>query len=246
MCLHPWKGNEVTDVTLLVKACDRHNCVLRLLKSIRQFYPGVPVIVLDDGETDPGDAVYEHDVQYCFNQGADYGLSKGRNMLVDLADTRFVVILDDDFVFTRKTNLEALRHFVAGGIFDLAGGAVREQGGVKHFEGMLEMKGTTLHRTHVKLCAPGFVDAVPNFFLAERAVLQKLRWNEQLKLGEHQAFFLDAKAAGAKVGFLPDVEIYHDRLRPAVYIERKTRAFHYFNLFMKLYGIENVTGSLSS
>lgn len=56
------------------------------------------------------------------------------------------------------------------------------------------------------------VDVVANFFIAKTEKIRALRWDGDLKLGEHQDFFLRAKQAGLKVATCSDVKVYHKQV----------------------------------
>ena len=103
--LPPAAAHVVELVTFLVKAFERRACLLRLLHSLGRMYPGVRVLVLDDSqkpsleplELSAFAAVYGLQLRV-LRAEFDVGLSEGRNRLVDAAETRYVLLLDGDFV----------------------------------------------------------------------------------------------------------------------------------------------------
>jgi hypothetical protein len=110
-------------------------------------------------------------------------------------------------------------------------------------------KGDILHLSPLRSDgAPIRVDICYNFFAARREVLRKkVRWHNDLKMCEHQAFFLDAKAAGVRVGYLPTVEINHMPASSKNYGGyRNVRSTQFYERFLELYGLSEIRGSLSA
>ena len=120
---HPQKPNpllkDVTEksVTLIIKYMSkfRQEQVNALLKSIQQFYPNIRVLVGDDTHERkrPNDPPYVTPTWAHDNSNIkllllpeDCGLSMGRNILVQSVQTPYFVLLDDDFLFTKYTQIE--------------------------------------------------------------------------------------------------------------------------------------------
>src|SRR5690606_24174372 len=83
--------------------------------------PRLHIIVADDSKTPtPRQDVEYHSLPF------DGGISFGRNFLVSKVRTEFLVLLDDDHVFTRRTDLGAMMtrlktksiDIIAGDYFD--------------------------------------------------------------------------------------------------------------------------------
>jgi hypothetical protein len=71
-------------------------------------------------------------------------------------------------------------------------------------------------------------DLTVNYHLIKRRVLEKVQWDEDVKIGggDHGAFFLDVKHAGFKVAYVPGVRIdLQKRLSPAEYRPYRRRAY---------------------
>eukprot|EP00943_MAST-04B_sp_MAST-4B-sp1_P000131 g131.t1 len=97
------------EITVLVKTFNRYKPSTELIISVNKSYPSLKFIVADDGILNQeiyyrrlGNRVKYYKLKY------DQGLSHGRNYLVKKAKTKYVLILDDDFQFTNKTNLYKL------------------------------------------------------------------------------------------------------------------------------------------
>ena len=78
---------------------------------VRKWYPRAEVLIVDDG-TEISDENWEAiskfpGVKFWYTEH-DIGLSAGRNLLADLADKKYSVNCDDDFIFTSETKVEHL------------------------------------------------------------------------------------------------------------------------------------------
>jgi hypothetical protein len=208
-------------LTVMVKTTGRIAKVVELLRSLRARYPTVPVIVADDGEhahAPRGQRGPSSDPHFVYLPlPFDVGLSAGRNAMVDLVTTPYVLTLDDDFVLDAHSVLEELLHVVATGQADVAAGRNPVDEDLYRFEfgGLIEVNATTLalvpgHRGRAgggRSCRR--VDIVPNLFVARTDRLRTLRWDPALKLGEHEDFFLRAQRAGWVVASCPTVSFVH-------------------------------------
>eukprot|EP01108_Squamamoeba_japonica_P005179 TRINITY_DN4070_c0_g1_i1.p1 TRINITY_DN4070_c0_g1~~TRINITY_DN4070_c0_g1_i1.p1 ORF type:complete len:215 (-),score=46.99 TRINITY_DN4070_c0_g1_i1:25-669(-) len=152
----------------------------------------------------------------------DVGLSAARNALVERATTPFVVLLDDDFVFDQRTDIAALLRVLEESPDQLdivAGSLVLHEPADSEPYSYAEMlrisdDGTELQLRRGSLGpVSGFEDAcsrhdiVLNFFVARTLSLRRVLWDADLKLGEHQDFFLRAKNSGLKVASCPSLAI---------------------------------------
>ena len=232
-------------VTFIVKTLARPEALGRLLASLWKFYPDFPILIADDSEVPYPEVSTSYRTARHATLEHDIGLSAGRNWLVDHAATPYVVLLDDDFVFVDDTRIERLYPFVASGAFDLMAGTVLYNGSETHYEHRLRREGRTLVLSPIRANtdAPIKADMVYNFFLADRAALARIRWDEALKICEHQAFFLRALDAKLNVGYLRGVRIDHRPVRSKAYgYYRRTRAQAFFKLFLERYGLDTLTG----
>ena len=103
MLFHPKfeHGRVDESVTAVIKTFERQKEVRRLIKSIRHFYPKMKVVVVDDSkEPLAADGVMTIEMPF------DSGVSAGRNLAVRHVETKYLLLLDDDYIFYRKTDLE--------------------------------------------------------------------------------------------------------------------------------------------
>ena len=238
--------------TFIIKTFERPNSLFILLKSIDKFYPNVPIIIIDDSKK-PLDKKWASHIQYIYTE-FDIGLSEGRNRAVKLVKTKYFVLLDDDLEFTEQTKIETFRELLEKYNFDLIGGKYYHFGQQDlRFEGFLKIYRKVLYiclyEYLIDDCDAMRVDFTHNFFLAKTNVIQKNPWDSELKLAEHENFFLELKNKHVKVGYTPLVSINHlqdhglskdgDIINRAYYEGRVVRHQHYIDLFYKKKGLEN-------
>ncbi len=178
----------LSDLTAVIKTFERPRLLGRLLASIRRSYPTLDVVVVDDSRT-PRDYEGARTVKLPY----DSGVSAGRAAGLAAVCTPYVVQLDDDFVFFRRTHLGAAlsileRHadvdLISGRVIDLPlyrvpPGATRELRG--HVAGL-----------------PSYVFA-PNFFVARTERVREVGFDPALKRLDHSDFFRRAEGVLTKV-----------------------------------------------
>jgi hypothetical protein len=203
----------------------RPRAVERLLMSIGRHFPEAAVHIGDQNER-LDEELYEelskrsglatppkiHTLEY------DCGLAAARNHLVASSSKEFKLILDDDFVFTGETDVEALVRLLDGHPeAGVVGGTLADQDGKRYrvrFD--LHRDGATLSQVPSRRPFDSYsgvryarADFVTNFALIRHEVLRHVAWDPALKLGEHVDFYLQVKETPFTVLFAPDVVIYH-------------------------------------
>jgi GT2 family glycosyltransferase len=218
----------VKDVTVVVKTFQRPDALQRLLASIRRFYPGIAVVVADDSEQ-PLDPVPDGVTCYRHFPFDSLGVSAGRNAAIREVETEFVLVCDDDMVLGRKTDVGKMLRTVRETRFDLVScrwmdhepwRSIRR--GYRRYEGTLEVAdGTLVHHygaTRGEIDGLPVFDIVHQFFVAPTELVRANPWDERFKVaGEHVAFFLALKEAGALCTRLPDAVVYHYPALPPGY-----------------------------
>lgn len=234
--------DTLKDVTLGIKTFDRPECLKALMVSVRRYYPDLAILVADDGDGRRGsaeDICEEHSAQR-LRMPFDSGLSAGRNLLVSRATTEFIVIVDDDFVFTGHTNLVHFRSEMEG--YDILGGSLRRPDGtLQRYEGLMEQVGSELrmYRPNPKRTCPMHI--VLNFLMARVAVLRQIGWYEPLKMIEHEDFFWRCRIAGVRVGYCPSVSCIHGGIPQAVDYQRfRNRSAEYQSIVRRRWGWQSV------
>ncbi|XP_062932002.1 beta-1,4 N-acetylgalactosaminyltransferase 1 isoform X7 [Cynocephalus volans] len=205
-------------VTIATKTFLRYDRLRALIASIRRFYPTVTVVIADDSDK-PERVSGPHVEHYLMPFGK--GWFAGRNLAVSQVTTKYVLWVDDDFVFTARTRLERLVDVLERTPLDLVGGAVREISGfATTYRQMLTVEpgapglGNCLRQRrgfhHELVGFPGCVvtDGVVNFFLARTDKVREVGFDPRLSRVAHLEFFLDGLGS-LRVGSCSDVVVDH-------------------------------------
>lgn len=238
-------AGECRDVTAIIKAFERPDSVLRLVASIRRFYPVLPIIIIDDSQ-EPMTAAFDVHTTYIHTEH-DIGLSAGRNRAVALVKTKYTLLLDDDFVFTVRTKIERFVEVLETTPFRIVGGRVIDFGKVTRvFEGDLHKAGAilTLDLTGFPARLQGYplYDFVLNFFLADTALLRAHPWDNELKVREHEEFFWRLKQHHIPITALPSVTVEHYPIVEGTYSAyRMGRIAEFDRLACDKIGVEKIT-----
>jgi len=226
-------------VTLLVKTFERPDCAERLVRSVRARYPTVPVLVADDSRRPRPIAGAE-----CHALPFDSGLSAGRNYLLERVRTPYIVLLDDDFVFVQRTDLDRFVSILeqhAG--LDMVGGEILSRGKRCARAESLELTDGVLKYARAprgNLDAWPAWDFVTNFWIARTEAVRCVGWDSALKLAEHTDFFLRAKGR-LTITFSPDVAVEHHKGGSRDYRRFRRRAATTFtSMFMRKHGIQKI------
>lgn len=196
------------NLTAVIKTFERPKELKRLIESIKRFYPNMKIIVVDDSrEATFIDGVYTIVMPY------NTGISAGRNQAMKEITTKYVLLLDDDFVFYRKTDFcDAVKCMETYGEIDIMGGAVvnlplyivNNYSNAKLFPGA--NKNRTVEESHIGELP--VYDKVANFFIARVERLKIVTWDEELKKIEHNDFFTRAKGVLTTV-YNPSFKVLH-------------------------------------
>ncbi|XP_043302685.1 beta-1,4 N-acetylgalactosaminyltransferase 1 isoform X2 [Cervus canadensis] len=205
-------------VTVATKTFLRYNRLRALIASIRRFYPTVTVVIADDSDK-PESIRGPHIEHYLMPFGK--GWFAGRNLAISQVTTKYVLWVDDDFVFTARTRLERLVDVLERTPLDLVGGAVREISGfATTYRQLLSVepgapgRGNCLRQKrgfhHELVGFPGCVvtDGVVNFFLARTDKVREVGFDPRLSRVAHLEFFLDGLGS-LQVGSCSDVVVDH-------------------------------------
>lgn len=220
-------------ITLLIKSFMRNDCVYKLINSIRVNYKNIKIIVVDDSKPRLNFDIDKNIKTY--NIDFDSGLSAGRNYGVTKIDTEYFILLDDDFIFTEKTDLNLWLDIMVRCNLDILGGYVIENNKPLKYFGTFyfsEKNKTILTKDEFhdfgeyKTC-----DIIPNFFIAKTDKIKEFTWDNDLKLNEHTAFFFKHRNS-LSVGFTDKVSVIHDKFRDPNYIHYRDRAKQFLKTFM--------------
>ena len=267
------RKENLENITFIVKTFERFYCIKRLVKSIYRYYPNAKILIADDSEKSCKaylERKYARKELKVYELPKDVGLSYGRNYLLDRVETEYFCLLDDDFVFDEKTDINtALEMMRERTEVDILGGYFRNYiatMGIKPYlrrilrrikrkkepfrpynyigELKLDSDNQVLYCNYITKQFPDYeiVDIVHNFFVARTCVIRdRNRWDEELKLQEHTAFFVMAKLKGIRVAFTNRFSVQHWPYRPEKYTSFRSR--NYFEIFLKKMNIRKVVST---
>lgn len=192
-------GRWTDHTTVCIKTFERPKCLDQCVRSIRARHPAVPILVADDSK----EPMTRSDCQVILLP-YDTGLAEGRNIMVRMAETPYVLILDDDMSFLDETRIEALWDVLHWGGYDVVAGEVRSKTLPRlfagHFDLNLEKETLFVHSGPVPNSDPSRWHVVENFFVAKTDVLKRVPWLPEQKMGEHIVWCIDAWEAKLKIG----------------------------------------------
>lgn len=204
----PTDQADLTQLTAVVKTFERPRILRRLLASINRLYPQLRVIVVDDSrDAQPIDGVETIILPF------DSGLSAGRQAGLERVTSPFILILDDDFIFFRRTDLgSALNLMEQRPDIDIVGGDVVYLPGFTSYDytkiSVPDLGSRATHPPGSVIAGLPVVDKVPNFFIARTERLKLVGWQPEIKLIEHGDFFARARGILTTV-FNPDLKCLH-------------------------------------
>ncbi|XP_070249881.1 beta-1,4 N-acetylgalactosaminyltransferase 2 isoform X4 [Myotis yumanensis] len=208
-------------VTIATKTFLRPHKLMTMLRSVREYYPDLTVIVADDSKEPL--KINDSHVEY-YSMPFGKGWFAGRNLAISQVTTKYVLWVDDDFLFTTKTKIEKLVDVLEKTELDVVGGSVL--GNVFQFKLLLEQSenGDCIHRRSGSFRPlDGFpncvvTSGVVNFFLAHTERLLRVGFDPRLQRVAHSEFFIDGLGS-LFVGSCPDVIIGHQAHSPEVDLE---------------------------
>jgi glycerol-3-phosphate cytidylyltransferase len=210
---------------VLVTTFLRDDLLLRCVESIRRFYPDVPIFVGDNGRTDETKTRFLKALK-CTHLELDFdlGVSGVRNAALERIppEYEYLMVVEDDVVFTEKTRLESLRDVLdADASIGLCSCLLYlKDGKEQHYEGNVHIEGDTHYIEKVRDPAwqttPGGVkyyicNLVLNVFMMKRQVWRDNPWDAQFKTAlEHCDFFMGIQRRTKwRVAYTPQVSADH-------------------------------------
>lgn len=216
----PVTSEAIRQVTAIVKTFERPHCIQRLLESIERMYPTLQIIVADDSKT----PFHSNNANVkVLHLPYNVGLSAGRTEALALVQTPYFLLLDDDFVFYRKTQiLSLIRWLDEHPQVDIVGGEVvnlpEYQVPDYRQAGLLPTSSKPLYPDGALIDGLRVYSKIANFYLGRTQTVQKVGWNADLKLAEHTDFF--TRAVGVLTTVMdPSMKVLHakerfDRIHP--------------------------------
>jgi GT2 family glycosyltransferase len=177
----------------------------------------------------------------------DCGVTHARNTCVEQATTEFILVSDDDFIFSEDTDADiALNIMDKDSSISVVGGSLRDIFGnpedahsisYRRFEkymhydekrGLLTTIPIDFYNPRAAICESHIYydcDVVLNFALFRRSIFNEaVGWDTRfLSNGEHEDFFLTLKLVGHRVVYAPDFFCYHNHKSDSKYRELRNR-----------------------
>lgn len=207
----PTAPGACDDVTAVIKTFERPAKLKRLLKSMARTFPDLKIIIIDDSK-EPGR--YEGENIETIVLPYDSGLSAGRMAGLERVKTPYFLLLDDDFIFSRKTDiLRGIQYLDNTPEVDLVAGEVTYLPFyIRHDYSYHQLMAYNQPATYPKgtlINGLKVYEKVPNFFVARVEPIKRVGWDVRLKKMEHADFFTRARGKLTCVMDLR-IEVLHD------------------------------------
>lgn len=176
-------------------------------------------------------------------------LSRARNRLMERCRTKYAVIAEEDMTWRKDSNIddavEVLEHDPQ--IF-MAGGNMRDPRVPWHHDffyhyplnGKPELHALPSEHSWMSTGRVVYqpVDLLVNWGVIDVDYARRVKWDEELEVGEHEKFFVDAKAHGRKAAFVPTCNVDHTASRPnTTYKKRRMRSKHFLDRSAQKLGV---------
>jgi len=250
-----------SSTAILITTFMRDAALFRCIKSIRKYYPDIAIFVGDNGKAN------KNKTEFLNQQKCDYikapfdcGVGETRNKTFEKmpAQYKYVMICEDDIVFTEETKLENWMSILAAKEdVGIAGGKLMKRYANHltdiHYEAWMYAEKATLYIERIEkfewnsnVCARYmYCDIVLNVFMMKREVWESQRWDPKIKTWpEHEDFFFSVKKnANWKVVYTDTINMLH---KPTAY--EKDFAKHRMRtdggkIFSEKWGIEYIWNS---
>ncbi len=185
----PCSAPELDEVTAMIKTFERPKKIAGLVKSIQRRYPNLKIIVVDDSKQ-PGKLPGVETIVLPY----DSGVSAGRNAGLSVVATKYMLCLDDDFIFSRKTNLLKVISVMEENpdIDILAGEVIYLPLRIVHDYSQTPVFPTgekPLHEPGARIGGYPVHLKVPNFYIGRTDSVRRVGWDDNLKRMDHADFF---------------------------------------------------------
>ena len=229
------------DITIGITHFDRPEHLGRLIASIRDRYPAVRIVVADNSKIHrdmqlPGGAEL-------IQLAPDDGVCASRNACATACRTKYLLQLEEDFVFTDETDLHKFWEVLEGDpLVGIVGGSLWGRGNLHDYATDFSFFDETIYFRPASgawraingvPCRP--CDMVFDFYLARREALVSCPWDNDLVIGgELPDFFLRLTRLGRwKTVHTPTVRAQHDVFgRSEHYTEHRQRSKEFLQLFL--------------
>jgi GT2 family glycosyltransferase len=242
------------NVDFLITTFMRPDCLTELVLSIAHYYPDAKVFIGDQNqilakkfyEQLQERAGFRRSQFKVFKLPFDCGLSRARNFLVQNTPSAYKLILDDDFIFTRETDLYKFLTLIEQDGVGVVAGAVKTNGMLINYEYKLDKQDDTMFYApdgdqwqEYKGITYKQTGCVLNFALYRKEVFEDVLWDRDLKVTEHLEFMWRLNQTPWKILYTPEVITSHSQERNHEYKKMRKRTDFRFLSFQKM-GISKV------
>jgi len=217
-----FNSNDNNNLTIGIKTFCRPNALNESLNSIVKYNKyKFKIIIADDSNKEYKLKNKEVIKKYkdkkeieILDLEFDSGLSKGRNEIVKKCNTKYIMILDDSRYFDNNLQIKEMISILEENNYNLFFGKIKNRisGGNNYtclFDKFTknEIKCKSIKKINNKIFQNLYETNLGlNVFIAETNSLKKTLWRDELKLGEHEIFFMDYYKNGFKCVYSPDVQ----------------------------------------
>lgn len=203
------------DITICIKTFNRPSCLVRLIKSIRNLYMTVKIILIDDSQFPLlTDGFYKPNIEVIVLN--NYIGVSGRNEGLKRTKTKYFMLMDDDMYLIPETNIWEMWNFLnTNSRFTLISGRLSDRGS---FNGVYEIdnKQKIVNTNENKIISiidnsKVEVNRAHNFFLSRTKELQAVPWDENLLTAEHEEHFYRMFLHGFVIADDSNIIIGHDK-----------------------------------
>jgi len=246
-------SSEMQDIDIIFKTMKRRESVEKLLFSIAKRYPMANIMFADDDEgfdynyyVDLWQRLNKRGLKknpVCYNMPYDTGLAECRNFLIEKCRRPYVLLIDDDFIFTENTDIskfiQVLEHNEDIGV---VGGLLFDGQNEMHYEHKWWRRGKRLYHKSdgnkwIKVdkgLKYKLTECILNFALFRREVFNDIQFDNQFKIsGEHTDFYLRFKELDWKIAYTRDVNAIHKSTGDVKYRALRQREEFLKLLFIK-------------
>jgi glycosyltransferase involved in cell wall biosynthesis len=253
--------DKLNDTAILITTFIRDAALFRCVKSIQKYYPRIAIFIADNGKPNAKKRQFCKDHKCTLVASPfDSGVGNSRNAVFSVLPKKYkyVVICEDDALFTDETKLENwIVVLEAEKKVGIVGGGLKKHGAKtltdQHYEGWLYMKATTFHVEKIDVFdwkrAAGIryalCDIVINIFMMKRELWDSQKWDSDMKTWpEHEDFFFGLKKkTDWKVAYTDTVSLIHKPiLHDHKYAMYRSRVDG-LQIFAKKWGIEYIWNS---
>jgi hypothetical protein len=213
------------NISIGIKTFLRDPQLFNAIESIRTNLSGAQMIIVDCGEmTEEKEGIYadlEREGHQTIQLPFDAGFGSMSNAITDAVKRQYLLIGSDDFDFSTqevRIGIAKLKEVLdLCSDVDIASGRVNN----RPYEFDLIDDGDKITEVPVKInwhgpIFPWYVqcDLTVNYGLFRKLVFEKVRWDDDVKIGgaEHGAQFVKLKRAGFKTVFVPNVNINEQKI----------------------------------